>query len=225
MENRHGLTFQLAYTYSHEIDIVANDLGALSNPFDPEYDRGSGTFDRRHIFTANYIYQFPFFRDSSNGFARAVLGGWELSGITVAQAGSPQPLRYTGVDTLGLGGGTTNRPNQVARVRYPKTRLAWFDKSAFANPVAPWNGGPNQGFGNARKDAVRLPGLFNFNMALFKSFAFTEAVRLQLRLETFNTFNHTQFNGIDSASNDANFGQVTSTYDPRTLQLGAKFSF
>jgi hypothetical protein len=62
-------------------------------------------------------------------------------------------------------------------------------------------------------------------MALFKSFAFTESVRLQLRLETFNTFNHTQFNGIDSASNDANFGQVTSTYDPRTLQLGAKFSF
>ncbi|MEG9436303.1 carboxypeptidase regulatory-like domain-containing protein [Edaphobacter sp. HDX4] len=225
MENKHGLTFQLAYTYSHEIDIVANDLGALSNPFNQEYDRGSGTFDRRHIFNANYIYQFPFFLNSGNGFQRSVLGGWELSGITVVQAGSPQPLRYTGVDTLGLGGGTTNRPNQLTSVRYPKTRLAWFDKSAFGNPTAPWNGGPNQGFGNAGKDAVILPGLFNFNMALFKSFSFTEAVKLQMRLETFNTFNHTQFNGIDSASNDANFGQVTSTYDPRTLQLGAKLSF
>ena len=67
------------------------------------------------------------------------------------QSGVPQPINYNGADTLGLGGGTSNRPNQVAAISYPKTRLAWFNKSAFAAPVAPWNGGPNQGWGNAKK--------------------------------------------------------------------------
>ena len=87
-------------------------------------------------------------------------------------------------------------------------------------------GGANQGFGSAGKDAVVLPGQFNFNMSLFKTISFkAEGPALQLRFETFNTFNHTQFNGIDAGSTDANFGQVTSAYDPRRLQLGAKLTF
>ncbi len=105
---------------------------------------------------------------------------------------------------------------------------AWFSTSSFANPIAPWNGGPNNGFGNARKDTVRGPGLFNFNLSLFKTVALTSRERgpkLELRFESFNTFNHTEFNGVDTSSNDKNFGQVTSTYDPRVLQLGAKLSF
>jgi hypothetical protein len=225
MENKHGLTFQLSYTYSHEIDTAGNDLNGVSNPFNIAYDRASGAFDRRQIFNANYIYQLPFFAKAGNAFERTALGGWEVSGITVVQSGLPQPITYNGPDTLGLGGGTTNRPDLVAKVTYPKTRLAWFNKASFANPLAPWAGGTNQGFGNAGKDQVILPGLFNFNLALFKSFAFTEAVNFQFRVETFNTFNHTEFNNIDASTNDANFGQVTSTYDPRTMQLGAKLSF
>jgi hypothetical protein len=141
------------------------------------------------------------------------------------QSGAPQSITYNGPDTLGLGGGTTNRPNIVGKISYPKTRLAWFDKGAFAAPVAPWAGGTNQGFGNARKDAIILPGFFNFNLAAFKTFAFTESLKLQIRAESFNTFNHTQFQNINANTNDANFGQVTSAYDPRVLQLGGKFSF
>jgi hypothetical protein len=63
-------------------------------------------------------------------------------------------------------------------------------------------------------------------MSLFKTFIFREGgPRLELRFESFNTFNHTEFQNIDVGSTDPNFGQVTSTYDPRVLQLGAKFSF
>jgi hypothetical protein len=225
MENKHGLTFQMAYTYSHEMDSQSNDLGGVSDPFNIRYDYGSGALDRRQIFNVNYIYVFPFFAKSGNTFEKVALGGWELSGVTFVQSGVPQPINYNGADTLGLGGGTSNRPNQVAAISYPKTRLAWFNKSAFVAPIAPWNGGPNQGWGNAKKDVVILPGLFNFNMALFKTFSFTESVKFQFRLETFNTFNHTEFNGIDSGFNDGNFGQVTSAYDPRVLQLGGKLSF
>ncbi len=170
MENKHGLTFQVAYTYSHEIDQVANDLNAVSNPFNLAYDRASGGFDRRQIFNVNYIYEFPFFLKSGNAFEKIVLGGWEISGVTVAQSGAPQSINYNGADTLGLGGGTSNRPDKVARIAYPKTQTAWFSKASFAAPLAPWNGGTNQGLGNAGRDQVILPGLFNFNTVTFQEF-------------------------------------------------------
>jgi hypothetical protein len=232
MENRHGLTTQVAYTFSHEIDEVSNDLGSVSNPFNIGYDRGSGSFDQRHIFNVNYIYNLPFFEHSSNLAARTALGGWQFSGVTVWRSGYPVYIQYTGTDTLGLGGGNiNNRPNLVAPVTYPKKRLAWFSTGSFANPTAPWNGGPNQGFGNAGKDAVVGPGLVNFNMSLFKTFTFKEGgPNLELRFESFNVFNHTQFggtgnDGLDRNSADANFGQVTAAYDARTIQLGGKFHF
>jgi hypothetical protein len=227
IENRHGLTTQVAYTFSHEIDETSADLGALSNPFNPAYDRGSGGFDRRHVLNVNYIYNIPGFNHSSNTLARTTLGGWQFSGVTVAQSGVPAPITYTGaVDTLGLGGGTTNRPDLVAPVSYPKKRLAWFNTSSFANPTPPWQGGANQGFGNAGKDAVVQPGLFNFNWSLFKNIPLKEGgPSLELRFEFFNVFNHTEFNNIDQNSGDANFGQVTTAYDPRTMQLGGKFHF
>jgi hypothetical protein len=92
--------------------------------------------------------------------------------------------------------------------------------------VAPWNGGPNQGFGNAGRDAVVGPGLFNWNLSLFKSIPLVaEGPRIELRFESFNTFNHPQWSAVDQNSHDGNFGQVTSDYGPRTLELGAKFIF
>jgi hypothetical protein len=228
VENRHGLTVQLAYTWSHEIDEVSNDLNAISDPFNLKYDRGSGAFDRRNVFNANYVYNLPFFAHTSNSLLHSTLGGWEFSGITVIETGTPITIGY-GPDTIGLGGGPdtpiNNRPNIVSGVSYPKTVKAWFSTSSFAAPVSPWNGGTNQGFGTARKDAVYGPGLFNFNLSLFKTFAITERVKFEMRFESFNTFNHTEFNGVDTGFTDGNFGAVTSTYDPRTLQLGAKLSF
>jgi hypothetical protein len=228
LENRHGLTTQVAYTWSHEIDIVSNDLNGLSNPFSPKYDRGSGTgFDRRHIFNVSYIYAFPFFAKSSNLAGREILGGWSISGVTVAEKGVPLYIGYTGSDTLGLGGGTNNRPNLVSKVSYPKKLGAWFSTASFADPTAPWNGGGNQGWGNAAKDSVVGPGLFNWNLSLFKSIALAsrEGPRIELRFESFNTFNHTQFQGVDTGSHDGNFGHITNDYGPRTLQLGGKFQF
>ena len=237
-DNKHNLTMQIAYTWSHEIDIQSGDLGStnisgsggtVSNPFDLRYDRGSGVLDRRHIFNVNYDYRLPFWLKSGNFIQHGILGGWELSGVTTAQSGSPVNVTYS-VDTLGLGGGTTNRPNRVADARKgPKTVNEWFDTAAFTDPAAPWAGGANQGFGTAGKDSVVGPGLFNWNIALFKSIPFSgkENPHLELRVESFNTFNHTQFNGIDTGFTDGvgKFGAVTSTYDPRELQFGGKFIF
>ncbi len=223
-----NLTVQMSYTYSHEIDEISGDLGRLSDPFNPKYDRGSGSLDRRHILNLTYIYAFPFFEHSRDIAAREVLGGWEFSGITTAETGTPLYVNYTGPNTLGLGGDVSNRPNLAnGKVTYVKHGLQWFSPSSFSNPVAPWNGGKNQGWGNAGKDAVVLPGLLNFNWSLFKTIHFTSGglPNLELRFEAFNVFNHTNFTGVDANSADSNFGKVTSAYGARSLQLGAKFHF
>jgi hypothetical protein len=228
-EARHGLTAQFAYTWSHNIDEVANDLNSLSNPYNPGYDKGSDTsFDRRHIFNASYVYALPWYKGSnSNLFQREVLGGWEISGITSIMTGLPLFITYTGPDTVGLGSNFTNRPDKVAHVTYPKTASKWFDPTAYADPIPAWAAGTNQGFGNAGKDSAVGPGQFNWNLSLFKEFPITsqEGTHFELRFESFNTFNHTQFTTIDRSSHDANFGQVTADYGPRLLELGGKFVF
>jgi hypothetical protein len=237
MENKHGLTLQLAYTWSHEIDIQSGDItsfplagssGQISNPFNLKYDRGSGEMDRRSIFNANYMYQLPFFLHTGNGFQRQALGGWEISGITQVESGAPSNVSYS-PDVLGLAGSITNRPDKVGLVAGPKSQYQWFNTSAFSAPSPAWQEpvGPNGGFGNAGKDSIVGPGFFNWNLSLFKSFpiASAEGPRFELRFESFNTFNHTQFQNIDTGFTDHNFGQATNTYDPRVLQFGAKFLF
>jgi hypothetical protein len=233
-EAKAGFTSQLAYTYSHLIDTATNDLNLLPNPFFTSYNKGSGGFDRRHIFNASYVYQLPFAKHSSNAFARTAIGGWGISGVTVFQTGLPQPITYNGTDTLGLGGGTTNRPNLpggTASITYPKTQKAWFNGATagiFTDPVAPWFGGPGQGWGNAGKDNVRQPGLNNTNLTLFKNIPLSgkdNGPGIELRFESFNTFNKTQFANINANSKDSNFGQVTSIFTPRNLEFSGKFHF
>ncbi|MGA8529514.1 MAG: TonB-dependent receptor [Acidobacteriaceae bacterium] len=226
LEHKHGLTAQFAYTFAHQIDEETDDLTAVSDPFNIRYDRSVGGYDRRHIFQANYVYSIPVFLNSGSLLERSVLGGWVFSGVTSLQTGLPQNVTY-GTDTLGLGGGTTNRPDLVAKVSGPKTQKAWFNTAAFAAPVAPWNGGTNNGFGDSGRNAVRGPGMANWNLSLFKSFALTESerTRFEFRVESYNTFNHTQFSGLDLGYTDGNFGQVTSANDPRTLQFGGKLLF
>jgi hypothetical protein len=112
-------------------------------------------------------------------------------------------------------------------VTYPRQQTAWFSTSSFADPLAPWNGGTTQGFGTAGKDAVVLPRLVNFNLSLVKNIQLTahEGPGIELRFESFNTFNHTQFSGLNANSHDSNFGQITSIYGARILELGGRLHF
>ncbi|HEX3987145.1 MAG TPA: carboxypeptidase regulatory-like domain-containing protein [Acidobacteriaceae bacterium] len=225
-ENKHGLTTQLAYTWSHNIDLVSNDLNSLSDPFNPGYDRGSDTsFDRRNIFNASYVYNLPFGKNGSL-LSRETIGGWTISGITTAENGLPLYITYTGSDVLGLGGGTTDRPDLVSKPSRPKKVSEWFTPGSYADPVAPWAGGANQGFGTAGKDSTVGPGIVNWNLSLFKSLPLNEhGTHIELRFESFNTFNHTIFQSVDTNSHDGNFGAVTGDYGPRTMELGGKFVF
>jgi hypothetical protein len=230
VQNKWGLSGELDYTYSHEIDITTYDLATISNPFNTKYDKGSGALDRRQMLSANYVYNMPFFAKSS-GLVHSVLGGWELAGTIIDEGGlnssgnNQGPGLSISYDPVGLGGNYTNRPNVSGKVDYPKKLKEWFDTSLFSAPVPAWLGGPNQGFGDARKDAINGPTRVNFTTSLYKSFAMTERAHFELRFESFNTFNHTEYNAFNNSFGNALFGQITSTFDPRVLELGGKFVF
>jgi len=226
--NKWGLSGEFDYTWSHEIDITSYDLDPVSDPWNLKYDKGSGALDRRNILSANYVYLMPLFAHGS-GLAHSTLGGWTLAGTVIGETGTIPSNQGPGLslsyDPIGLGGNYTNRPNQVAKVTYPKTQKQWFSTSSFAAPTPVWLGGANQGFGNAHKDAIVGPGRVNFDTSLYKSFALTEGMHVEMRFESFNTFNHTEFNNISYQEGSGNFGQVTTTWDPRVLELGGKFVF
>jgi hypothetical protein len=239
------LTLQAAYTLSRAIDPSTGssgngwDLDYDSNPYQGwRYDVGPSVFDRTNIFFANFVYQIPFLRDSSNRFLKTAVGGWEFSGIVTAESGPPVNLGINGENVASVfpGGDVANRPDVTGSLSYPKTKVAgstgqvtgiqWLNPSVFSNP-APGTWG-NFGF-----DGARGPGRDNWNLALFKNFVISEArgSSFQFRAESFNTWNHTQFGGAGQNggfSNNfgaSNFGQMTSAFDPRVFQLGAKLIF
>jgi hypothetical protein len=149
---------------------------------------------------------------------KTVAGGWEVSGIVTMESGLPLFINEGGSEGSNGLSGATNRPDLTGSVSYPGTISQFFTTSGFSNPaVGAW--------GNLGKGVVRGPGRDNWNLSLFKSFVFSEArnSRIELRVETFNTWNHTEFQNVSTTFGSSNFGQVTSTWDPRVFQLGGKF--
>jgi hypothetical protein len=217
------LTLQVAYTLSRSIDPATSfggDLSNVSNPYDRAYDVGASFADRTHIGLVNFVYDLPIFRNNKNRLLHGTLGGWELSGIVVMETGLPLNINLGGAQGSNAIPNATNRPDLTGKISYPSQVTEWFDPSAFATPaLGAW--------GTLGKGAVRGPGRDNWNMSLFKSFIFSETrgSRFEIRFESFNTFNHTQFHDISATKTSSNFGQVTSAFDPRTFQLGAKLIF
>jgi hypothetical protein len=105
------------------------------------------------------------------------------------------------------------------------TGYQWVSNAGFSAPIAAWDGGPNLGFGNEGRDAIVGPGRTNFTTSVYKSFAFTERAHFEVRVDSFNTLNHTQFNAFNNTVANGNFGFTTGTQDPREFEFGGKFVF
>ena len=222
----HDLNLRAFYTLSRSIDPGSGsnggqDLQNVSNPYAGwRYDVGPSGFDRTHIGVVNFIYDIPLFRHSDSRLLKSTVGGWEVSGIVTLESGLPINIGLSGAQGNNNLPNGTNRPNLTGTVSYPQTANAWFSTAAFAAPaLGAW--------GTLGHNALRGPGRDNWNISLFKSFMLSESrgSRFELRLETFNTWNHTQFDAVSTNLGDSRFGQVTSAYDPRVLQLGGKIYF
>jgi hypothetical protein len=220
------LTLRAFYTLSRTIDPTTagnggGDLGNVSNPYAGWlYDVGPGGYDRTHNGSVNFVYDLPIFRHTENRFVKTTLGGWEVSGVVTLTSGLPINPQLSGNQSGNGLPNATNRPNQLSSVSYPHSVAEWFNTGAFAFPAV-------GAFGDAGHNSLRGPGRDNWNISLFKSFVLSETrgSRFELRVETFNTWNHTELNQVSNALGSSNFGQVTSAFDPRIFQLGGKIYF
>lgn len=231
-----GLQLQFGYTFAKAIDSTTatgsgGDLNNVTNPYaGVKYDSGPSNYDRRNVAFLNFVYDLPFLRSAENRFLRTALGGWTVSGIISMQSGAPLNMGISGSNAASVIPNSGNRPDLNGSIRYPKTVASWFDPSAFSKPVCA--SGPDC-YGNLGHNAVIGPGRDNWNLSLFKSFVISESrgSRFEFRVESFNPWNHTQFRGdyngggISTNVGAGNFGAITSAFDPRTFQLGAKLIF
>jgi hypothetical protein len=251
----HGLTLQAAYTWSHAIDDSTSTYESSSFGSIDDYNlarwKGTGDLNRTQVVQLNYVYAMPFFKNSSNAFARQGLGGWQLSGISSFFTGEPTDFEC-GVTGFATGIGGSYRCDTVGKVAIKKGTYndptygptpQWWDPSTVAQPLYSQllaNGEPGM-FGNMGRNVLTGPGRNNFDLALEKNITTPwfrgEHGTVQFRLETFNTFNHPQFQGVNTGcagktpfggtcdENTTTPGEVNTAWAPRNLQLGLKFIF
>ena len=220
-----GLDLALAYTWSHSIDDSSDRFdGGFVDSYDPHANRASSNFDQRHILTFSYVWDIPFFK--GQGLANKILGGWQYSGITTFQTGTPFSVTFAS-DNAGVanGLGSSSRPDLVGDPNsgFPQTHLdnfgpQFFNDAAFVAPLP-------LSFGTVARNSLYNPHRTNFDMSLFKHFKIRESMGLEFRAEAYNIFNHTQWGGVGGGLGDDGFLRVSSAHNPRILQLGAKFSF
>jgi Carboxypeptidase regulatory-like domain len=224
---RYG-NFLIAYTYAKSIDNGSGTLDA-TNPYQPGLSRALSLFDVPQDLTASYTINLPFDQLGWNtGWGKRVTGGWAISGIATFASGMPVSLIENDDRSLsGTQSDTIDVPNYAgggAKLivdRNPRSEQPYFNPNYFASE-------PLGQVGDAMRRFFSGPGLLNFDTALLKSTQLTEGTQLQFRAETFNTFNHAQFNNPSGGFNNSGvggFGYVTSAQAPRIMQVALKLLF
>ncbi len=257
-----GLEFGAAYTYSKSMDYGTCSTSSCTEAYNftaPQYQPlrawsyGPAGYDIKHNLVVNYLWSLPRASRVWNNFAtRGVLDGWQISGIASYLSGAPIQITYsvkTSTNITGGGDGAravlTCDPMRGA----PHTFSSWFNTSCVEAPIAGTIGtaanpagtqvSTGSGVWSPKVNAF-LPGNGNFDTALFKNWPLVEnKATVQLRVETYNTFNHTQFNGVNATATyqnaiqnpstnpqtATNFGQMSSAQNPRYMQLALRIEF
>ena len=232
-----GFQYGLAYTYSKSFDYANDDSSDVNfgRPY-KQFNYAPSDFDQTHILTVNYIYDVPkLSRKLNNGFVKAIFDNWQLSGTTSYASGKPKNITvtYNGGITDITGGEINARPNTICD---PMRNISGFDPtgtpyvvnvSCFARPTRLGD------IGNTPRNSLRMPSIFNNDVALFKNIPMGETRSLQLRWEVYNVFNHTNFRDIDAGlvfdvngrQTNTRFGAPTAARTPRVMQAAIKFSF
>jgi hypothetical protein len=225
-----GLNMLVSYTYSKFIDDTGGTAdwaykGASSSGYRDNYnlklDKSVDGTDQPHSLVVNYIYELPIGRKGKylnhiNRVTDAVIGGWQVSGITTIKSGLP--LSVTGGGNTNQWGGS-QRPDQVGDPNAIAHRSIkeWFNTSAFQAPQ-PYS------LGNTARylSYLRSPGYDNWDASLQKIWELHDTLHLQGRAEFYNLPNHTNFFVPDTGINDGNYGQISQAFDAREIQFAMK---
>jgi hypothetical protein len=234
-----GLMFQGSYTYGNSRDTWSgglignqdydNGAGSATNYFHPENELGPSSYDVRHTFVFNAVYQLPFGQGRS-GKAAQIIGGWQI-GVIANYAGGLPFTPFIGYDYARDGSSDPNpqKPDWAPGFSAGSAIIGdpdnWYDANAFVLP-------PPGEYGNVGRNSLRGPALKMVDLSVFKNTAIGKQ-NLQLRVEIFNLFDRANFgtpNVLALFNSDGtripNATNITRTVTTsRQVQLGVKFVF
>jgi hypothetical protein len=221
-----GLSLLASYTYSHFIDNTAYTTSWLGqSPIRDNYnlaaEKSLDASDTPNSLVVTYIYELPIGKGKKvgtdfNPVVNAIVGGWQVSGVSTFKSGFPIAITDGDNNTNSFGG--NQRPNLVGNPTINNPNIQeWFNTAAFAQP-SPFT------FGNAPRymGNVRAPGLQQFDIGIQKWFRWREILKLQFRAEMFNAFNRVNFYAPDGNLTDSTFGVISNSLPPRDIQFGLK---
>lgn len=246
-----NIAYQLSYTYGHSID---NESGFRSRDSRvPAYNwnqfRASSDFDLTHYAAISGTWELPFAKAWEAG-PKVLTRGWTLFPIITYRSGQPLDVlaglsrSRTTVGPSGAGDPNLVRANLISQMTFfnPTTSQSlggrtgnyFFDPSAFertslntlqSSGAAATNAALRT-YGNLGRNAFRGPDRANFDIAVAKNiYVYKESAKVEIRADCFNCFNHTEFNNPNTTITSAVFGQISTTADPRIIQLAARFIF
>jgi Carboxypeptidase regulatory-like domain len=220
-----------AYTYSRAIDYEDDEeINFILFPYSAYLPKNKAVagFDRTHNFEAYGLYELPFGHGQrwvTSGVPSKIVGGWQLNWVLSAMSGTPFTITDTGLGATNLNApGNTQTVNIVGPLRIlhgtpvygtcSSTSCDYFDPSSFAQVTTPGV------LGDAGRDILRGPGLFNLDASLFRNFKITERLTFQFQAQAYGLTNTPHFNNPNSNISGANFGAITSTLVTTNASLG-----
>lgn len=238
-----ALTLLSSLTLSESKD---NGAGSLENSngnapapqdfYNMDADWGLSGYHQPYNSTTSLVWDMPIGRGRRFGgnwspVVDALLGGWQIAAVNSVYAGDPVTFTYTpsaAAQVSGIQqdfrGANIYRPNVTGDPMAPESSRSitnWFNRDAVVIPTD-----LSQPFGNAARNSVRGPLFWQIDMVFSKRVALPwQNAHVELRMEVFNLINRANFRAPNGNRSAAGFGTITSTYDPRQLQLGAKFVF
>jgi outer membrane receptor protein involved in Fe transport len=230
---RKGLQADVHYTWSRTRDMSthSNGGGQTMDNYDIWADYGPASWDVPHRLVASYLYDIPFLKSSPQPVLKYLVAGWQVSGVTTIQSGSPVNVTLS-ADRANIGITGQQRPDLVGAVPAlncvpdpdPTKRhqlMNCYDAAAFALPA-------QFTFGNASRNVLRGPKFMTTDLSLMKTVPIRGGTRFQFRMELYNLFNNVNYGNPGSTYGvplAASFGRITSAGSMRQVQLGAKLLF
>ena len=228
-----GLSYGFAYTLSKSNDNGSGQRDILPNAFDATNLWSPSDFDTRHQAVINFIYEVPFLKNS-HSIAGRIAGGWQVSGVTQFQTGTPGTIA-SGDDFAGVGTGSGSQIwNISGPITYNREFAAanaaqnyWFTTGASATGGQTLATRPNAGTFTTQfnRNLTYSPGFQNWNLSAFKNFRIAERANVQFRVDGFNFINHPNWGGVDRSPTSATFGKITGKSSERNLQMSLRLSF
>ena len=230
----HGLSYSVAYTRSKLVDDASAvfDPTLLTGPtanfqvadsFDRARERDYSTGDIPHLFVSSVVWDLPVGAGRArqlHGLAGALANNWTTSALVTLQSGVPVAVTQT-TSVNAFAGFGVSRPNLLGDPTLPadqRTPSQWFNTAAFV-------ASPQFTLGSASRNPVRGPSYRNVDFALMRRIPFGSSRAIEVRAEVFNLLNTTNFGAPIAVQGAANFGTITSAFDPRVAQIALKFIF